>query len=133
MANMGLRSSLNDDVSKPAGNNNTNVSADRQTAIELFDIPADGIIKKHTKKDIMLPMSVSDQEYINKCMDKFGCDYVKMSRDIKINNYQHNKNSLRKMGEKFLALSKKDRVVEVSEKVAKWIVAESEEEGEESE
>ena len=130
MANMGLRSSLNDDVSKPSGNNNTNIKADKKTAIELFDIPADGIIKKHTKKDVMLPMSVSDQEYINKCMDKHGCDYVKMSRDIKINNYQHNKNKLRKMGEKFLALSKKDRVVQVSEKVEKWIVVESEEEEE---
>jgi hypothetical protein len=64
LAAMGLKTGLNDDIKKPGGLNSTNTTfAPAAKAIELFDIPADGKIKGHTKRDVMLPVSVDDQTY----------------------------------------------------------------------
>ena len=68
---MGLQIRANDDVKKPSGKNVVNtVKGDASKAIELFDIPADGRIKGRTKADVMLPISIDDQEYIVKLLKK---------------------------------------------------------------
>jgi len=91
--------------------------ADGKKAIELFDIPADGIIKGKRRSDIMLDQSVDEQKYIYKCIKKHGVNYSKMHMDIKTNRDQITATKLEKKVKKFLSLSDKDRVVEVDEKV----------------
>ena len=109
LANMGLLAKPNQDVVRtneaPTPNENVNV-------IELFDIPDSDTL---TKKEH--PMKPDDQKYIAKCMAKYGDDYGKAFRDIKINVMQYTENQLRKMGARFLLLSPEQRRVEVSEKV----------------
>lgn len=47
-------------------------------ALELFDIPSsDTFLPKKTKSDIMLPVSIENQQYIAKCFAKYGNDYEK--------------------------------------------------------
>mmetsp|Transcript_24121 Transcript_24121/g.67964 ORF Transcript_24121/g.67964 Transcript_24121/m.67964 type:complete len:180 (+) Transcript_24121:81-620(+) len=118
MANMGL-------VGKPNEiglnhNNNNSTSSDstttRMNVIELYDVPdSDGLGKKKKKRH--LPLSESEQKYMAKCMAKYGDDYGKMFRDIKINNMQHTENQLRKMGSRFLLLDDDQLLVDVPGKV----------------
>jgi len=127
LANMGLASTVNESVSKrnlgqtlPDGVDGEHLrrkKEDGKTAIELFDIPESDDIPKRTKSQVMLPLSVEDQEYVARCMAKHGDNYSKMSRDIKVNDMQHTENKLRKMGARFLLLEEGQRRVEVPEGV----------------
>lgn len=90
---MGLKALPNDDVRKPSGLNNVSSSSSPgpSKAIELFDIPLNGMIKGKTRADVMLPVSVDDQEYIVRVLmrhRKRGLDYKGMERDTKVNDRQ---------------------------------------------
>ncbi|GMI30103.1 hypothetical protein TeGR_g9675 [Tetraparma gracilis] len=120
LAAMGLKTGLNDDIKKPGGLNSTNTTfAPAAKAIELFDIPADGKIKGHTKRDVMLPVSVDDQTYIVALLKKHGTNYTKAFRDTKLNNMQHTSTKLENLANKFFALTDKEVVVEMGAKVEK--------------
>ncbi len=129
MANLGLQSAVNDDIKNPAGRNQKNTvvpGGNIKKAIELFDIPTNDKgemlpIPKHTKKDVLLPMSVDEQEYIVKCMERHGGDAGKMARDIKTNVMQHTQTKLEKMIFKFKSLKEGERVAKFSSKVAKLL------------
>ncbi|VEU38623.1 unnamed protein product [Pseudo-nitzschia multistriata] len=85
------------------------------SAIELFDIPdSDELAEQKEKR---CPINEEDQKYIAKCMSKYGVDYGRAFRDIKINYMQHTENQLRKLGARFLLLSSDQRIVDVPEKV----------------
>ncbi len=86
-------------------------------AVELYDVPASDIIPKKTLAQRMLPVSIENQEYIIKLLERYGDDYAKMSRDIKINNMQHTENKLRKIGARFLLLNEKEIRVDIPENV----------------
>lgn len=103
---------------------NTNIStklvaAKNVSVVELFDIPDSDELGEKKRR----PMSEDDQKYIVKCMSKYGDDYGRAFRDIKINYMQHTETQLRKLGARFLLLSPEERVVNVSEKVKKIINA----------
>lgn len=129
MANLGLQSAVNDDIKNPAGRNQKNIviPADNiSRAVELFDIPTSASgellpIPKHTKKDVLLPMSVADQEYVVRCMERHGADAAKMARDIKTNVMQHTETKLENMVAKFRGLKESERVVKFSAKVEKLL------------
>lgn len=138
LANMGLASTVNQKVSKrnvgdtlPDGVDEGELQlkrSDEKAAVELFDIPEsdkmDGfVIKGRTRANVMLPLSVEDQEYVSRCMAKHGTDYDSMSRDIKLNDMQHTAGKLRKMGARFLLLEEGQRRCEVPENVKNLVVA----------
>lgn len=50
-------------------------------------------------------------------MKKYGDDYGKMARDIKMNIMQHNTNQLKKIGSRFLLLEESQIRVDVPENV----------------
>lgn len=91
-------------------------------AVELYDIPESDVIPKRTKSQIMLPVSIENQEYMAKCFTKYGNDYGKMAKDIKVNNMQHNENQLRKLGARFLLLTESQLRVEVPDKIKHLMV-----------
>eukprot|EP00567_Pseudictyota_dubia_P004699 CAMPEP_0197443518 /NCGR_PEP_ID=MMETSP1175-20131217/9241_1 /TAXON_ID=1003142 /ORGANISM="Triceratium dubium, Strain CCMP147" /LENGTH=206 /DNA_ID=CAMNT_0042974159 /DNA_START=75 /DNA_END=695 /DNA_ORIENTATION=+ len=136
LSSMGLASTVNEKVSRrnigstlPKGVDGSALSEEgkkngRERAVELFDIPESddvggGItkIKKRTRADVMLPLSVEDQEYVARCMGRHGTDYRAMARDVKINDMQHTEGKLRKMGARFLLLEGTQRRAEVPENV----------------
>jgi Ribosome biogenesis protein Nop16 len=81
--------------------------------IELFDVPeSDGPSRRSC-----FPLNKEEEEYIAKCMQKWGDNYTRMFRDIKVNTMQHTEEKLRKMGSRFLLLSPEQRRVEVPESV----------------
>ncbi len=86
-------------------------------AVELYDVPASDIIPKKTLAQRMLPVSIENQEYIVKLLEKYGDDYGKMARDIKMNNMQHTENKLRKIGARFLLLNEKEIRVDIPENI----------------
>ena len=88
MSALGLVSQVNGEVAQ-RGNA---IPASSASAVELFDIPeSDNVIPKKTKSLSMLPVSVEDQKYIVKLMERYGDDYERMARDIKRNNMQHSR------------------------------------------
>jgi len=89
----------------------------KKSPIELFNIPHSGVIKKKSWAEKMFPVSVDDQKYISRCMEKHGDDYLKIFRDIKLNNMQYTENQLRKIGTRFLLLNPNQRRVDIPEKV----------------
>lgn len=92
------------------------------SAVELFDIPDSDELRKPKEK--RCPINEEDQKYIAKCMSKYGDDYARAFRDIKINYMHHTENQLRKLGARFLLLSSDQRVVEIPEKVKGLISSE---------
>ena len=108
MEQMGLQSNVNN--SSTSSNNN---GSEVKIAAQLFDIPDSDVIPKRTKSDIYLPMSVNDQKYMARLFGKYGDDYKKMMFDIKLNNMQHTKNKVRKMGSRYLLLSEAERAEQV--------------------
>lgn len=114
MSALGLESQVNGEVAQ-RGNA---IPASSASAVELFDIPeSDNVIPKKTKSLSMLPVSVEDQKYIVKLMERYGDDYERMARDIKRNNMQHSSHRLKKMGSRFLLLSEGQLRVELPENV----------------
>lgn len=130
MANMGLQACPNNNVipenafdkimnalhSKPSTDDNTD-NNNNTKAIELFDIPDSDVIPKKTKSLRMLPVSINDQKYLARLMEKHGNDYLAMSRDIKINDMQHTEGKLKKMCARFFLLTKEQRRVDIPQKV----------------
>jgi len=85
----------------------------RDAVIELFDVPKSDKPSWRTR----FPLTLEEEEYMAKCMTKYGDNYTKMFRDIKVNNMQETEDKLRKMGSRFLLLTPEQRRVEVPEKV----------------
>ncbi len=76
MANLGIRIDVNKDITKSAAHTKSS------KAIEVFDIPSDGIIpSKKTYSQILLPMSVNDQNYIAPLLRKHGSTNFKLVND----------------------------------------------------
>ncbi len=92
-------------------------------AIELYDIPDSDTLPKSGLSQRMLPVSIENQEYIVKLFQKYGDDYGKMARDIKLNNMQHNTNQLKKIGARFLLLEAGQIRVEIPENVKPLMLA----------
>lgn len=86
---------------------------------KLFNIPQSGIIPKKTKAAIMLPISVENQKYVLKLLQKHVSSdeissetYQTMAYDIKLNNMQHTTKQLKKLVNTFLNLKPGQCVVE---------------------
>lgn len=120
LAAIGLVGNPNDDVRNINPSQKlkavTNVSV-----VELFDIPDSDEMGQQKEK--RCPINEEDQIYIAKCMSKYGDDYSRAFRDIKINYMQHTEKQLRKLGARFLLLSSDQRVVDVPEKIKLLILA----------
>jgi hypothetical protein len=83
------------------------------SVVELFDVPD----SDKPSRRMLYPLKEEEELYIAKCMEKYGDDYTRMFRDIKVNTMQHTVEKLRKMGSRFLLLSPDQRRVEVPGKV----------------
>lgn len=81
--------------------------------IELFDIP-DSDAPSYRQKH---PLDKDEEEYIHKCMAKYGDDYAAMFRDVKVNTLQHTETKLRKLGARYLLLTPEQRRLQVPENV----------------
>lgn len=91
-----------------------------KSVIELFDIPtSDDLSKKKPR-----PINEEDQNYIVKCLSKYGDDYGRAFRDIKINYMQYTEVQLRKLGARFMLLSPEERLVDVPENMKTSIIDE---------
>jgi hypothetical protein len=128
MANMGLQAAVNSAIDCRAAFALSHVpkAVGNGKAIELFDIPesdglsdADGItmVPGKTFAQRKLPVSIEDQKYMHKCLEKHGDDYRGMMRDIKLNDMQHTDVKLKKMAARFYLLTKDQLRVEIPEKV----------------
>lgn len=128
MANMGLQTSVNSSIDARANfsfanNKKKNDASKKNAAIELFDIPESDTMNNITvlpgKKfaQIKLPVSVDDQKYIHKCLEKHGDDYHSMMRDIVTNDMQHTESKLKKMATRFYLLTEDQLRVTIPEKV----------------
>ena len=116
---MGLTAKVNADINSRGISSSSTASDDdgKKKAVDIFDIPDSDVIPKKTLSQRMLPLSIEDQTYMAKCMKKYGDDYTKMSRDIKINDMQHTEHKLRKLGARFLLLNTEHRRTEIPDKV----------------
>ncbi|GMI17870.1 hypothetical protein TrLO_g1367 [Triparma laevis f. longispina] len=116
LSKLGLAGSANDDIKRPS--QQAFITTEALDPVELYDVPSDGRVrasKKHS--DILLPMSVSKQEYIVKCVMKHGLNFKKMQMDVKTNEEQETERQLEKMWEKFKGLKEEERVVDWGERV----------------
>lgn len=107
LANLGLIAKPNQDVhrSYDAIVDNDHENGEKKVdVVELFDIP-DSDELRAAKQAKRLPVSVEDQQYMVKCMSKYGTDYKKMFQNVKINYMQHTEQQLRKLGARFLLLT----------------------------
>ena len=140
MANLGLQACPNTSiVSKPSvpkiigdlssatttatesSSTDTIPNSNKSKAVELFDIPESDIIPKKTKAQRMLPVSINDQKYMIRLLTKYGTDYYKMARDIKLNDMQHTESYLKKLGSRFCLLSETQRRVEIPDHVMEFM------------
>jgi len=64
-----------------------------------------------------LPVSIEDQKYMVRLFEKYGVEYGRMARDIKVNDMQRTRRELEKLGEGFMGLTEGQRKVEVPEKI----------------
>lgn len=101
----------NNSESDPAHAGRT--TAATTTIIELFDVPESDAPSRRTK----FPLDPEEEVYISKCLQKWGDNYTRMFRDLKVNTMQHTEEKLRKLGARFLLLSPDQRQMEVPEKV----------------
>ena len=117
LAEMGLKTGVNDTITNKSGQNSTNSThlLQKGAALTLYDIPPSGVIPKRTKADVMLPVSVDDQKYIKRLLTKHKLNYMKMFRDPKLNDMQHTAVKLEKLAVKFFKLKREERVVEVDD------------------
>lgn len=89
--------------------------------VELFDVPDSDGLTRRSRGPRLFPMDLDDEKYVVKCMEKYGDDYTRMFRDIKVNNMQHTEEKLRKLCTRYLLLTPEQRRVEAPEKVQKII------------
>ena len=120
MANLGLATQPNGEVAHRG-----NAVPPLRLVPSVFDVPDSDVIPKKTKSQSMLPVSVEDQQYMVKLLEKHGDNYEKMARDIKRNNMQHSSHKLRKMGARFLLLSPEQLRVELPEGVESMMASSS--------
>lgn len=115
----------NKDVTTSTSNNN-NPTNPKSTVIELFDVPdSDGLCRDPNKVK-QFPLSLEDEQYMVQCMNRYGTEYIKMFRDIKVNYMQHTEEKLRKLGSRFILLSPEQRRVtctEMPEKVQQLLAS----------
>ena len=133
MANMGFQTSVNSSIDAranfflAANNNKKDDVSKKNAAIELFDIPQSDTMKStdntitilpgKTFAQRKLPVSVEDQKYIHKCLEKHGDNYHSMTRDILTNDMQYTESKLKKMATRFYLLAGDQLRVKVPEKV----------------
>jgi Ribosome biogenesis protein Nop16 len=93
--------------------------ASKNIVIELFDVPdSDGLLRSGNVKKF--PLDMDEEQYIIKCMNKYGMDYMKMFRDTKINDMQYTEEKLCKLGTRFILLTPEQRrIVDVPENIQK--------------
>jgi hypothetical protein len=115
MAKLGLRSDPTPKVENKESNSLETSGTCK--AIELYDIPDSDKLPKSGLSLRMLPVSIENQEYIVKLFQKYGDDYMKMARDIKMNNMQHTKGQLKKIGARFLLLEESQIRVDIPDDV----------------
>jgi Ribosome biogenesis protein Nop16 len=122
---LGLLANPNNTDTK-ATTNHSNSTVKTTTVIELFDVPdSDGLCRDPNKVK-QFPLSLEDERYMIKCMNRHGTDYLKMFRDIKINDMQHTEEKLRKLGSRFILLSPEQRRVpynDIPEKVQQLLAS----------
>ena len=117
-AKMGLSTLTRDENIRQANPVDGGKLTKEETAIQVFDIPKDGIIPECRKhRSWRLPLNENDQKYIAVLLEKYSTDYRKMFLDIKINNKQLTETKLRSMAKSFFELNEKQRKVSVSDKV----------------
>lgn len=117
LANLGLRSDPMPKAVEAKESSNPEDSTKSCKAIELYDIPDSDKLPKSKLSLRMLPVSIENQEYMIKLFRKYGDDYGKMARDIKINNMQHTPKQLKKIGSRFLLLEESQIRVEIPDNV----------------
>jgi len=74
MSDMGLVALPNSDVIPRGIPKEKSSGVPEKSPIELFNIPHSGVIKKKSWAEKMFPVSVDDQKYISRCMEKHGDD-----------------------------------------------------------
>jgi hypothetical protein len=117
MANLGLKSNLDDKTSCLSTYNSLLEPSSSCKAIELFDIPDSDAFPEKKSDHGRLPVSIENQKYIVPLLAKYGNNYTSMARDIKFNNMQHNENQLRKIGARFLLLNENQIRVDIPDGV----------------
>jgi len=115
MSKMGLKALANADV-KSHGTHSK--QEEQQMAVQLFDIPESDVMNGEQSSSRPTPMSLVQQQYITKCIAKYGDNYTQMAKDIKLNNMQHNENQLRKIAARFILLTPEQRKVDLPEKMS---------------
>jgi hypothetical protein len=86
--------------------------------VELFTIPKpDDLSQSQKRSRRHCPLKLEEEQYMAKCLQKYGDDYPSMFRDITINDYQYTEDKLRKLGTRFLSLDPERRRVSVPENV----------------
>jgi hypothetical protein len=118
LANLGLLAQPNHDAKNIAPSEGVPVATD-VNLVELFDIPDSDELReqKRQQRQRCCPMKVDDQKYIVTCMSKYGDNYGKAFRDIKVNYMQYTESQLRKMGARFLLLNQEQRMVDLPARV----------------
>jgi len=113
-ADINSRGRADDVVITPSSNGSIatdgNGTVNNNKFIELY-----GTRKEATSPH--LPVSIEDQKYLVRCFAKYGDDYKKMSRDIKVNDMQHTERRLQKLGDGFMLLTEAQRRVDVPESI----------------
>lgn len=128
---IGLVARPNDDVKNlnpPSQHQQQSIKdqgADVPNIVELFDIPDSDVLTQQNREKRCV-LNEEDQIYIAKCMSKYGDDYTRAFRDIKINYMQHTETQIRKLGARFLLLSPEQRLVDIPEKVKALILVNDE-------
>jgi Ribosome biogenesis protein Nop16 len=87
----------------------SSASAPVSAVIELFDVPDSDAPSRRSR----FPLDEEEERYMVKCMTKWGDNYTRMFRDLKVNPMQHTEDKLRKLGSRFLLLSPDQRRMEV--------------------
>jgi Ribosome biogenesis protein Nop16 len=88
-------------------------SAPATAVIELFDVPDSDAPSRRCR----FPLDEEEERYMVKCIAKWGDNYTRMFRDLKVNPMQHTEDKLRKLGSRFLLLSPDQRRIEVPSNV----------------
>lgn len=116
LTNLGLLANPNNtSVTAPRIATSTGSSDQTSSVIELFDVPDSDGLYRDPNKVKQFPLTQEDEQYMIQCMNRYGTDYVKMFRDIKINYLQHTEDKLRKIGSRYILLSPEQRRVPYSE------------------
>jgi nucleolar protein 16 len=101
---------------------NKNGPREQKSVIELFDVPDSDAPSRRSK----FPLNREEEEYVCKCMTKYGVNYTRMFRDTKLNDMQYTEETLRKMGSRYMLLTPDQRRVDIPDKIKHLVPAASE-------